>query len=225
MTSKKVIIACEVMRKELECLAKQETNIELRFLEQGLHDTPKKMPALIQKEVDEVQEYASQIILGYGLCSNGIAGVVAPKQELIIPKVHDCIALFMGSRNLYLDYFLKHPATYYLTAGWVDCGGDPLGYMENDYVPKLGREKAEWGVKMELKGYQGFVFIDNQILDVEAQKVKAQENARYFGVKYIELQGTLDLLKKIISGPYDDNFLIFQPGEPITDDLAVKIDD
>jgi hypothetical protein len=224
MKTKKVIIACDVMRRELEFLAKKETNIEFRFLEQGLHDTPQKMSDLIQEQVDQVQEYASQIILGYGLCSNGIVGVTAPKQELIIPKVHDCIALFMGSRSSYTSYFHEHPATYYLTSGWVDCGGDPLSYMEADYVPKLGREKAEWGIKLEFKDYKSFVFIDHYIFDVEAQKEKAKENASYFGFEYIELDGKLDLLKKILFGPYDDDFLIFQPSEIITGDILYQLD-
>ena len=225
MKTKKVVIACEVMRKELEFFAKEETNIEFRFMEQGLHNTPKQMPALIQEQVDQVQDYASQIILGYGFCSNGAVGVSAPKQPLILPKAHDCIALFMGSRNVYSSYFKENTGTYYLTSGWIDCEGHPLGFLENKYVPKMGREKAEWGIKMEMKDYNSLLFIDNQILDVKAQKEEAKANAHYFDLEYKELLAKTDLLKKIAIGPYDaEDFFIFQPGETITNDILSQID-
>ena len=57
----------------------------------------------------------------------------------------------MGSRAAYEKVFYEQPGTYYLTPGWVEERKDPLGYMESAYVPKMGREKAEWGIREELK--------------------------------------------------------------------------
>ena len=39
---------------------------------------------------------------------------------LVIPRAHDCIALFMGSRQRYREYFDAHPGTYYRTSGWIE---------------------------------------------------------------------------------------------------------
>ena len=58
-------------------------HIELRYLNASLHETPDRMPQLIQDQIDEIKSYASQIVLGYGLCSNVIVGLKASMQDLI----------------------------------------------------------------------------------------------------------------------------------------------
>jgi uncharacterized protein DUF1638 len=42
------------------------------------------------------------IILGFGLCSNSLINLTSKDHILIIPKVHDCIALFYGSQYTFL---------------------------------------------------------------------------------------------------------------------------
>ena len=55
-------------------------------------------------------------ILGYGLCSNGVVGVQTQNQPLIVPRVHDCISLFLGSAESHRNQLAEYPGTYYLTA-------------------------------------------------------------------------------------------------------------
>lgn len=214
MKKGKVIIACQVMKPELDSLAGEDNSIEIRYLEYSLHERPKKMPQLLQEQIDIAEKYASQIVLGYGLCSNGVVGLRAPKQGLIIPKVHDCISLFLGSREAYDKIFRERPGTYYLTPGWVEAGNDPLGYMERDYVPKMGREMAEWGIKEELKNYSHIVLINTKSRDMEPFRKVAKENAAFLGKEYEEISGSEDYFRKILFGPYDKkDFVILQPGE------------
>lgn len=59
-------------------------------------------------------------MIGYGLCGRGTVGVVARDVPLAIPRVHDCIALFLGSDARHREQFAKHPGTYYVSAGWVE---------------------------------------------------------------------------------------------------------
>lgn len=115
-----VVIACRVLKPELEKVAEESKGVEIRYLDQGLHRSPQDMAVIIQDEIDRVSRYASRIVLGYGLCSNGIVGVVVRHQGLVIPKCHDCIALFFGSTASHERFSEKKPGTYYLTAGWVE---------------------------------------------------------------------------------------------------------
>lgn len=214
---KKVIIACSVMKPELEALVGNDPSYELRYLDSTLHDTPKKMPALLQEQVDAVESYASSIVLGYGFCSNGIAGVKAPKQGILVPRVHDCIALFMGSIKTYDAQFKSKPGTYYLTPGWVAEDRDPLGYMKKDYIPKMGKERAEIGTKLTFNNYTHITFIDTGVDDAGPLRKITQENATFLEKKYGEIKGSLDYFKKILFGPHDDkNFVHFRHGETIT---------
>lgn len=218
----RVIIACRVMKPEIDSLVGKAPHIELRYLDASLHETPDRMPQLIQDQIDEIKSYASQIVLGYGLCSNGIVGLKAPMQDLIIPRVHDCITLFLGSRTAYDTIFKEKSGTYYLTPGWVEERKDPLGYMEKSYVPKLGREIAEWGIKEELKNYTHIVLINTKSANMEPLRKIAKENARFLDKKYEEIPGLPDYFKKIIFGPYlEKDFICLKPGETMLEEMGV----
>ncbi len=211
-----MVLACRAMRPELERLKPEDTGIQVRYLDQNLHRTPEKMPRILQEEIDSLS-HASQIVLGYGLCSNGVVGLVAPRQGLIIPRVHDCVALLLGSRSVYEDAFRKRPGTYYLTPGWIAERKDPIGYMENDYAPKLGREIAEWGIREELKHYTHIVLIDTGTKDIERLRQRAIGNAVFLEKSYDEVRGTSGYLSRILYGPYDQqDFLILKPGETVS---------
>ena len=108
-----VIIACRVMEPELEVVRAGSQAVSIIYLEQGMHRTPKKLPEIIQERIDQAASYATVIVLGYGLCSNGLVGVTARCQKLIVPRCHDCISLFLGSPARYDAVFRDYPGTYY----------------------------------------------------------------------------------------------------------------
>ena len=84
------------------------------FLDYGLHAAPKNLNKAVQESIDKIEQ-PSLILLGYGLCDNGLNNIRSGKHTLIIPKADDCIAIFMGSRDKYLEVFSEKPGTYYLT--------------------------------------------------------------------------------------------------------------
>lgn len=218
----RVVIACKVMEPEITLLTQDVDYIEPIYLESSLHDTPDKMPDLICEKIDQAASHASQIVLGYGLCSNGVVGLVAPSQGLIIPRVHDCISLFLGSGELYQELFSNNPGTYYLTPGWVHERSDPLGYMEKSYVPRMGREMAEWGLKEELKHYTHITLINTITADMEPLRKIARQNAEFLDMKFEEVEGSTRYFSKILFGPYSDgDFVCLEQGETMQQEMIV----
>lgn len=212
----RVLVACRIFEPEFEMLCKSESNIEIRYLDQGLHRCPQKMPSLVQDQIEQVAARAGEIVLGYGLCSNGIAGVTASGPGLIVPRCHDCIAFFLGSCSAYREALKKQPGTYYLTAGWINEGQDPLGIIENDYTPRLGRKTAVWGMKEELKNYSHIVFINTGADNSEYLRQRTVENAKFFKKEFMEIRVDLSFLNMLLYGPYlDENFIFLKPGERI----------
>lgn len=212
----RVIIACGVMKKELDVYLSESDPIEVRYLDQNLHRTPEKMSGLIQAEIEKVSEYAGHIVLGYGLCSNGVVGVTAVRQPVCVPRVHDCIALMLGSQEAYQKAFKKRSGTYYLTSGWVAEEKDPLGVLENEYVPRMGRDMAEWGIREELKHYTHIVLINTRGGDVQNLRQRAKANAELLDMQYEEVAGSDAYFRKILFGPYDsDDFVCIEPGDSI----------
>ncbi|MFO8112501.1 MAG: DUF1638 domain-containing protein [Desulfosalsimonadaceae bacterium] len=212
----RVVIACRVMKTEIDALLPADAPIEVHYLDQNLHRTPEKMGSMIEEKIAEVADYAAHIVLGYGLCSNGVVGTRAVNQEICIPRVHDCIALMLGSRQAYHDAFSARAGTYYLTAGWVAEEKDPLGTLENEYVPKMGREDAEWGLREELKHYTHIVLIGSRGGHMEELRKRAIANADFLGMQYTEVDGSDRYFRKILFGPYDPaDFVCVPPGETI----------
>ena len=94
-----LVLACAVMEREIRRF--QNGRAEFRFFDYGLHRTPENMAKTLQIEVDQAaKEEYDGVVLGYGLCSNGIVGTSSRKQPLIVPRVHDCVSLF-GSTESY----------------------------------------------------------------------------------------------------------------------------
>jgi hypothetical protein len=219
------VIACDVMRDELETAATGAA-VQFHFLDQGLHRTPQKMANLIQEKIDIISPTVKRVVLAYGLCSKGITGVKSLHQKLVVPKCHDCIALFFGSLDTYQKAFKSRPGTYYLTPGWVAAKKDPLGIIYDDYAVKHGIETAMWCMQEELKHYTHIALINTGVGDMEKLRERAKENCAVLEKEYCEIQGNLDYFTSIIYGPYNkDNFLTFPPETCVTEELFLQQED
>ena len=198
----------------------EDDGTDILYLEQALHRTPAKLISQLQEKIDQVARTASRIVLGYGLCAKGIAGVTAGEPELIIPRCHDCIALFLGSPNRHLEIFREKPGTYYLTPGWVAEKKDPLGIIE-EQVPRYGRETARWVIEEELKHYTHIALIDTGVAEMAPLRARAMENAAVLKKRYEEIPGNLDYFRELLHGPYaEEKFLRLRPGETFTQEMV-----
>jgi len=217
---RRAVIACRVMEPELkQVIAEAGEEAEIIYLDQALHRTPTKLLAQLQEKIDQVAQRASRIVLGYGLCSNGVVGVTARQQGLLIPRCHDCIALFLGSPSRYQEVFREKPGTYYLTPGWIAEKKDPLGILE-EYVPRYGRETAQWIIGEELKHYTHIALINTGVEEMAPLRERAQENAAVLKKQYDEIAGSLDYFRELLCGPYpEEKFLRLRLGEKFTQEL------
>lgn len=227
------LICCEVFFREFSFLAANCPNTcDLEFLPKGLHDlgVEKMMPRL-QERIDSVQPGTyDAVLMGYGLCNNGIAGLVARGTKLVIPRAHDCITLFLGSRKKYRESFDCHPGTYYKTTGWIERGDGEnvddvtiskklgLHMKYEELVQKYGEDNAQY--IMETMGdltanYDRMAFI-GMGLDCEQHFAGiAEKEAREKGLIFEKLEGSMEILRKLMAGDWDDDFLVLQPGETV----------
>ena len=214
------IIACSIMKDEL--LQFQDESVTYAFLEQSLHRTPQKMPAAVQEEINKAAESdADYIVLGYGLCSNGILGVRPVRQPVVVPRAHDCISLFLGSLKRYREEHGKEPGTYYLTKGWIEEGKSPLGILA-EYTPRYGKETAEWVIREELKNYKRIALVDSGNHISEEHRAHARENARFLNLRYEEIKGSPDYFVRMVRGSWEKDFLILHPGQELKQEFFLE---
>ena len=147
-----VVIACKVFQDLLEHFLPPDMVEQLSFLDYGLHEFPKQLSKAVQEQIDGVQE-PSRILLGYGLCGNGLQGIRAGRHTLFMPRADDCIAILLGSYQAYLREFSENPGTYYLTKGWLESGSDPLREY-HQAVEKYGEEDGAWVMDQQYMHYK-----------------------------------------------------------------------
>jgi hypothetical protein len=169
----------------------------------------------LQKKIDQASEEADVLLLGYGLCSMAVVGLKAAKAALVVPRTDDCIAIFLGSSKAYKEQAKKEPGTYYLTKGWIEVGDTPFDEHQQ-LIEKFGREKAERMTRLLLKNYKRLAFINTGNHDLKRYQEYSQKIAREFNLNYEEIEGSPSLVKKMIFGPWDDEFVVVKPGQTIT---------
>lgn len=224
-----VFVACRVFETLLQDHMPPELIDQITFMDYGLHRVPTKMTWTVQEAIDAIVE-PSLIVLGYGLCGNGMQGIKARKHTLLIPRADDCIAILLGSYKRYIQEFEATPGTYYLTKGWLEAGSDPLKEY-HEIVEKYGAEDADWIMDQQYQHYNRVCFVAHNQADLDQYRPRAKEVADFcaerWGMRYEEILGSDIYVRRLVEisadiDNADDEFLIIQPGGKISMDQFVR---
>jgi len=207
------LLTCMTLREEVEQVVTKNPGIEVDYLEYALHQVPGRLRSQLRARIDATPG-AGDILLGYGLCSYGTAGLGSTRHRLVIPRVHDCISLLMGDQQRYLKEFSRYPGTFYLSKGWIDQGADPLSTYRR-YQKDYGEETASWLMEQQYRNYQRVVFILSGVPGLDEYLGYAREVAGFLKVPFLVQEGSLRLLEKLVQGPWDREFIVTEPGEII----------
>ena len=207
------VIACATVIEEM--LPLMPPHMEYEVLDFGLHFSPDTLRSTLQNAINASAASAENIILGYGLCCQAVVGLRAEDCTLVVPRVDDCIAIFLGSEAAYTQQIHSVPGTYYLTKGWIEAAGTP--FVEYDLlVERYGEGKARWIMSQIFKNYIRLAFINTGQHELENYRAHARCTAERFSLRYEEIQGSNALIKKMLYGPWDDDFVIAAPGETVS---------
>ncbi|MCF7928435.1 MAG: DUF1638 domain-containing protein [Spirochaetales bacterium] len=233
-----LIIACGVLRLDLESMLENlPVDVETEYLDGGLHEVPNQLRDELQTRIDEASasgEY-SRIAVGYGVCGRGTVGLKARNVPLTIPRVHDCIALFLGSDELYRREFKAKPGTYYIAGGWFEEQVGPQGGYKSKarsmdealrradfdyYKKKYGEQNAREIIRFYnswQKNYSRAAFIDTGTGEAEKYESYARDLAREFDWEFQRLEGTHRLLKLLLTEDETTAEILFVPREHSTE--------
>jgi len=239
-TMKLKLIACEVFYREAcLCVATSPHRVDVEFTEKNAHEHSEKLRALVQSKIDAAD--ASEIgydaiLLGFGLCGNGVLGVGSQKTRVVLPRAHDCCTLFLGSRRAFKEHFADNPSLPFSSVGYMERGGAWIHDASTIQVPGLNKKYEEY---VEQYGEENAKFImetltssqetaltdakDNRIVFVDTPELshlgfaeKARAEAEASGRTFVKLPGSLRLIRGLVSGDWtDEDYLVLLPGQKI----------
>lgn len=210
--TKTKIIACATVIEEMQPLLPQGMAYEV--LDFGLHMIPGNLKNILQKAIDDQGDQFDTLILGYGLCSMAVVGLRTSNCTLVIPRVDDCIAIFLGSKNAYNEQAKKEPGTYYLTKGWIEVSDTPFEEHKR-LVEQYGVERADRIMGIILKHFTRLAYIDTGHKDKQHYREYARITAKKFNLRFEVIIGSDTLIRKLLFGPWDDEILVAPPGHTI----------
>ena len=195
------LICCGVFaRMAYKAAAESDNLVDIELMPMSLHIEPKVLNKNLQAAIDRAARYDyDKIILGYGLCGNSVVGLRS-KIPLIIPRIHDCCAMFMGSKERFLQVFGHRPSTMWRSSG----------YMERCPDNSCVNYKLESAVYIEMEG-----------LEYNDTRERFTKQITKDGYKVEVVAGDFGWFERLVNGPWDDaEFLELLPEneiEPIYD--------
>lgn len=217
------LLACSVFEREIAMLARGAKHIvETRWFEMGLHDNPDQLRARLQAELHsiEARNDINAVVLAYGLCGRGTAGLQPLRHKLVIPRAHDCITLFLGSKEAYTEHQRRCPTCYYYTPGWNRGrrvpGPEKLEAVKAELAKKFDADDVEFLVETEKEQWalhDTATYLDLGTDDAEAEADYARRCAEWLGWKFERIRGDATLLRDLLWGNWDAvRFQIIEPG-------------
>ena len=141
-----------------------------------------------------------------------------------MPKVDDCISLFLGSYSKYREEHKKNHGTYWYTPSWIENTSMPSEQcnkaMHKEYVKLYGEDNADFLLEtmLSIKNYSRAGYIEWDELPFPKYEEYTRKAAEYYGWTFEKIKGDKNFVKDLIDGNWDERFLIVKPNERIVAD-------
>jgi hypothetical protein len=166
-------------------------------VDETLHRSPSLLREHLQAVIDAHPR--QRIVLTMGLCGGATAGLRAGSGGLSLPRVDDCLALLLGSRQLYRELAAQCAGTYYLSKGWVEARGSLLADHAR-WGEQWGAAKARQVFGTLLRKYRRVVYIHAGLLREDLAVDQGKAFAAQFQLDFSIAPADLRLLAQLLRG-------------------------
>lgn len=207
------LIGCRAVLGEMADGATE--GVECQKLDARLHLSPRLLGEALSAAVAEADKPGATIVLAFGMCSQAVLGLRTEHATLVVPKVDDCIAMFLGSNAAFEAESKKARGTYYVAGAYLDeC--DTIFSDHEALVEKRGPERADKMMRLLLEGYTRIVTIDMGRHDLNDLRTRVTGFAKRFGLEVESVQGTTRIVDALVADDWGDDFVVVPPGHELT---------
>ena len=161
------------------------------------------------------------ILLAYGFCGNAMSGLCASKSMLVLPRIDDCITMFIGSRERKSE--LEAGVGTIFQTNYRSDGDDTLLDQYLGFVEEYGEEDARELFDMIYGNYKRLGVLDTHCFPLAPVIQESKYVAEQLGFEHEVYDASNSYIEELISGQWDeDRFIVKAPGEKINiEDLHV----
>lgn len=212
-----VILSCSSLTPFV--LAAQErcgVSYPIVELDRSEHAEPQNMRLTILKRIEALPPEVETVLVAMGFCG-GAWEQVRFDRKVVIPRVDDCVSLLLHTDDRYCPN-RKEPGHLYLFENDPkDFSALTLYRDQYKLDPELRNLDPDFLFHMMYDSYKHMDIIDTGLNDCYSEEyvAAAQEEADQIGAELGYAEGGLHLLEKLLTGQWDEQFLVAQPGKLI----------
>lgn len=207
-----IILACSSLTEFIRAAqAKCETEYPVWYLSQSYHRDPALMREQIKKALQEIPEEYDTVLVAMGYCGGSWENILTDRR-LVLPRVDDCISLLLTTDDNY-QVDRKEPGNLYIK----DKNPEKSSFkgIFDRYTADMETEEAQRIYESWKELYSGMKIIDTGLYDSysEAYTGSVYEDGAWLEAEVSHVPGGILLLEKLVSGRWDEQFVIIEPGE------------
>ncbi len=208
---KRRLLACEVVKKELEEALKSTDKVyDIVWLGEALHDKPEVLHDELIRNIDESADF-DELVISYGLCGNALIGIKAEHCDIIYPKVDDCISALMCSNS---ELANMRKCSIFTSRGWLSASHGVKEYELT--LEKYGKKRTDMIYDMMYKNYTKLIYMQTE-QDIEPTNLeKAQKEAEIKNLKVEIQKASIDIYIQLLNICEGEHVKRLKKGETIT---------
>lgn len=157
------IVACEILKKEIERLTAGDPDIVHReYLEFALHVYPDDMRRTVIEKVDALEGQVDAVFIGYATCSSlkDLPGAVRVPSVML--DGDDCVAVLISPEE-YAREKKACAGTWFSSPGWAEQGlGGVIKALHLDSMESEGYD-AMYFLDLMFDGYSRCLYVDTGV--------------------------------------------------------------
>ena len=190
------------------------TNYPIYTLDRALHSQPQNMRQSLLDVLNALPESITTVLIAMGYCGGSLDNICA-RQQLVIPNLDDCITMLLTKTDAQEGNLKQRGHMYFRDS---ECGGVNVQRMLDNLCREYGMERGIGIFGMWFADYTHADIIDTGVFDCYEERYveSIQKQADLIRCELGYVEGSNRILEKLVSGQWDEQFLIVPPGTVLT---------